>query len=170
MLLIALFTPTLSAITVRATTRTVTNLADDGTSGTLRSVIAAAADNDTITFQSGLTGTIQLVRPGAALVLTKNVTITGPGASVIAVQGQPSSIVRFRALTVNSLANATVSGLTFQNGASIGTPGGLISNAGTLTLTDSVVTGGNFAHDGGGIANTGTLTINRSTIVQQCRD
>src|SRR5258708_22581384 len=62
----------------RAATLTVTNLNDSG-AGSLRQALLDAASGDTITFS--VTGTIVL--SGTRLDITKNLTITGPGASFI---------------------------------------------------------------------------------------
>src|ERR1700710_3073762 len=66
----------------RAATYTVTSLADAG-SGTLRSAIANATGNDTILFS--VTGTITLST--GQLEIDKNLTISGPGASRLAISG-----------------------------------------------------------------------------------
>jgi hypothetical protein len=66
----------------------VTTTADDiaaPPAGSLRKAIVDASDGDTIEFQPGLTGTITLA--GAELLLDKNLTITGPGAEVLAISG-----------------------------------------------------------------------------------
>src|SRR3954447_6576730 len=80
---------------VRAATLVVTTVADDtggsapnclSASGacTLRGAIAVASPGDTITFST--TGTILLTN--GTLTLTKDVIIQGPGASLLAVDGQ----------------------------------------------------------------------------------
>src|SRR5258706_10289503 len=71
-----------------AATLTVSTLNDAGT-GSLRQAIADAVANDTITF--GVTGTITL-RSGA-LVIDKDLSITGPGAAALAVSGNLTSRV-----------------------------------------------------------------------------
>src|SRR4051812_35106425 len=68
-----------------AATFTVTNLNDSG-AGSLRAAIVSAntaAGADTVTFQSGLTGTITLT--SGEIAITDDVTITGPGAASITV-------------------------------------------------------------------------------------
>ena len=69
-----------------AATDTVTSLADDGSAGTLRSVVAAAASGDTIAFS--VSGTITLTL--GELYLSQNLTISGPGASSLAISGNNS--------------------------------------------------------------------------------
>ena len=65
-----------------ATTIVVTNTNDAG-SGSLRDALAMANDGDTITF--AVTGSITLT--SAELQITHNVTISGPGATSLAVNG-----------------------------------------------------------------------------------
>src|SRR5437016_3576332 len=59
----------------------VTSTADDGL-GSLRSAIANAAAGETITF--GITGTITLT--SGELLITNDLTIAGPGASLLTIQ------------------------------------------------------------------------------------
>src|SRR6266498_5496962 len=71
------------ALAAPAHSAVVTSAADDGTPGTLRAVIAAAAAGDTITFDGALTGqTITLT--GGQLLINKDLIITGPGANQLA--------------------------------------------------------------------------------------
>lgn len=89
--------------------------------------------------------------------LTKNVTIAGaPGA---AIDGNGARII-----TVNAGVNASLHGLTLRNGG--GTDhGGLIHNAGTLTIINALLTQSTLTNaDGGAIYNAGMLTITNSTI------
>ncbi len=60
-------------------------------------------------------------------------------------------------------SHVTLSKLTISKGHSGGGNGGGISNNGTLTISDSTISG-NYAANGGGVYNAGTLTINNSTI------
>jgi hypothetical protein len=146
-------------------TLTVTSLADDGSSGTLRSQIAAAAPaGDTIIFQTGLSGTITLSASRGELQLSNSLTITGPGANTISVgfvntQFSP----HHRVFEIFSGATDTISGLTITGGF-LPSGGGGINNAGALTLISCTVSGNSSASGGGGINNAGTLTITSSTI------
>jgi|GEM_PF-733433 len=144
----------------------VQNLSDGaapGPTGSLRAAIICAnsSPGSIITFQTGLSGTITL--NSGELVLTANMTITGPGAAQITVNAAGAS----RVLDLNSTgATVIVSGLTLTNG-NVGTvkDGGnvSISTGNTLTLTNDVITGGK-AHFGGGIYNRGSLTVQNTTI------
>jgi hypothetical protein len=148
----------LSAPQVSAATISVTNAADSG-AGSLRAAIASAANGDTINFDLTYPATITLITP---LTLGSSVTITGPGASNLSISGALSVGV----LIVNTGITVQISGVTITQGAS--GLGGCILNTGTLTLTNTIVTGcKNFAELGGGILNAGTaatLNLSGSTV------
>jgi hypothetical protein len=175
-------------------TYVVDNLGDGGSgsglAGDLRYCINQAADGDAITF--AVTGTIQLGEFFGSLDLAHNISIEGPGAGLLTVRG--SGYVQYpytntRVFTVLEGATVSISGLTITNGyAPMGYPfpdanlGGGIANFGTLTLSNSTVTGNtaNSCPDyncfdptpsqaGGGIFNgnadgTAVLTIINSTV------
>jgi hypothetical protein len=128
---------------------------------TLRQAIAAAASGETINFAVGIT-TIALT--SSELLINKNLTISGPGANLLSVQ-RSASAGNFRIVRISGNFQVTISGLTMANGNPAGVNfGGGISNLGTLTLTNAVVSG-NMATGGGGIFNDGgTVTIRGSTI------
>jgi hypothetical protein len=115
----------------------------------------AISGTDTIVFKSGIGPTITLAN--GTLALTDSVTITGPGAATLAVDGNGSVQV----VAVNSGVTATIGGLTIQNGNA--PTGGGLDNRGTLTLTNSIISG-NAASTGSGIRNAGMLTLTNSTI------
>ncbi|MGD0259307.1 MAG: choice-of-anchor Q domain-containing protein [Verrucomicrobiota bacterium] len=138
----------------RANTVTVTSLADDGTSGTLRGAIQGAASGGTINF--AVTGTILLTNTIGELAIGRNLTITGPGAKLLAINGNAASgVFNIGSVTVN------ISGLTITNGSA--SQGGGIYNNGTLTLANCLLSG-NSAADGGGIYNNSTLTLANCTL------
>ena len=70
------------AIQLQAATITVTNTNDSGP-GSLRQALAVAHDGDRITF--AVSGTITLT--SGALVVARNVTISGPGANHLSIDG-----------------------------------------------------------------------------------
>ena len=75
----------LLAASARAqTTYTVTDTADSATdTGSIRYAVTNAANGDTIDFSSTLNGGTILLNPNnGSLILTQNVTITGPGANL----------------------------------------------------------------------------------------
>jgi len=152
-LMLAVFT----AFPVFGSTVTVTNTLDSGP-GSLRNAIASAASGDTINFS--VAGTITLTAASGELLINENLTISGPGASSLAISGNNSS----RVFEIGSGFTVTISGVTIQNG-SAGAGGGIL-NSGTLMLSNSTLSGNSTNGDnGGGIYNHGgTLTVTNSTI------
>jgi hypothetical protein len=144
---------------------TVSNLADSGR-GSLRDAVAGANANpgaDVVQFRKGVSGTIAL---GSPLFLTSDLTIQGPGASAVTLDGQGNT----QLVSVGAGTSVSVSGLTIARG--FGLLGGGIYNAGNLTLTNVAFTndrsGGPFGQgpgNGGAIFNDtgGTVTISSST-------
>src|SRR5215471_21585307 len=85
-------------------TLTVTSPLDDGSSGTLRSVIASAHNNDKIVFAPSLNGdTITLDASRGQLSIAKKLDIEGPGASLLAISGNYAD----RVFAVNSGVSLT---------------------------------------------------------------
>ena len=107
----------------------------------------------TIVFAPNVTGAIDLT---GALPLVTDVSIQGPGANVLAVNHNSGGahVVFFLAGT-SSIDALTIGNLDPSSG-SIG-----VQNIGTLTLSNSVVSGQSF---GNGIFNFGTLIVTKSTI------
>jgi len=137
----------------------VTNTDDSGP-GSLRDALAAANDGDIIA-ATGISGTILLT--SGELQITHAVTINGPGAGSLAVDGNGT----FRVFD-NLTSGASISGFSITNGSATGDFGGGIFNEGgnsaTLRLSDCIVSG-NSADFGGGIFNfNGALTVNNCTI------
>ena len=151
----------------------------------LRDALAyASSGTDTIAFKSGVAGTITLTN--GPLTLTAGVTITGPGAAILAVDGNDTA----RVFIVSSGVNATISGLTVQRGnAGVSSGGGIVTDGsltlvavavthnsastaagirinagGILTLMSSAVTANSATGDAGGIGNAGTVIAANSTI------
>ena len=146
----------------------VVNTTGDTGPGSLRGAIANVnadtgnTSGDTITFDPTVftPGTLHTITLGSALpALSANVTLTGPGASVLAVDGAGA----YTPFTVHSGVTASLSGLTVQNGYTTGDGGGVI-NSGTLTLTGCTLTGISAIGDGGGVLNSGTATLTDCTL------
>src|SRR5438093_1181711 len=158
----------LSSTAARATTLTVTSTADDGTTaGTLRSLLAGAADGDTIDFS--VTGTITLI--SGELLVDKNVTIMGPGAANLAVDGNAAG----RVFHIGSGKTVAISDLTITNGNAWGpgfwdpVGGGIYNDHATLTVSRCTLSGNLASSAGGAISNDGvdgnpTLTASASTL------
>jgi uncharacterized repeat protein (TIGR02543 family) len=146
-----------SSASASAATQTVTSLADSGV-GSLRAAIAAATAGDTVAFAPSVTGTIVLQ---SGLVLTENLTIQGPGATLLTLSGSNSATVS-SILTVDGTVTATITGLTIANGNASNGAG--ILNYGTLAVTNVALTGNSAATGfGGAMINYGTLTVTGST-------
>jgi len=149
----------------------VTNLNDSG-AGSLRDAIDTACAGSTITFAPGLTGTITLT--SGDLIISRTLTIQGPGAQVITISGNQQW--RIFTLFNTTPASLSLSGLSLRNGNGQSTVnfnqgiGGAVYFSGTpgnaLTLTDLTIAD-NTTDFGGGVyagGNTATITVLRSTI------
>ena len=156
----------LSAICVasglQAATYTVTNL-NDANAGSLRQAIMDANANpgpDRIEFAVAHgAGTITL-RTGV-LTITGDVTIDGSTQPGMIVNGRNAS----RVFDIGSSATVEIVALTISSG--FANLGGGMYNAGTLTLTQCLVSGNSSTDVGGGIVNNGgTLTLRESTVME----
>ncbi len=153
----------LAAFSAEAATITVINSYDSGP-GSLRQALTDAVDGDTINFDSSLNGqTITLTR--GELLVGKSVTINGPGANLLAVNGNAAS----RVFRIGFGKTVTISGITIKNGG-IANGAGIYNNHATLTV-DSCTLSGNFGGLwGGAIYNDGSdygsamLTVTNSTL------
>lgn len=125
---------------VHANTITVTNTNDSGP-GSLRQALADANDGDTIDF--AVTGTIGLT--SGELLVNKAITISGPGAENLAINGNAKSTV----FHVAPGETVTISGLTIINGYTTGSGDGIHNDDAALTLNNCTITG----NQGGGIYN-----------------
>ena len=153
----------LSASAASADTITVINTNDSGP-GSLRQALVDANDGDTINFDSSLNGQ-KITLTSGQLIVDKSVTISGPGANNLAVDGNAQS----RVFYVNPGKTVTISGLTIANGhVSNDVGGGISIHAAALTVTNCVLSG-NSAYSGGGIFNDSgiagaTLTVTNCTL------
>jgi hypothetical protein len=165
-------------------TLTVTN-SSDYLVGCLRGEIAAAQPGDTIVFDPSLNGQAITLGGYGQLEINKNLTIQGPGASLLAINANSGAPYGSRVFKVDAGANVTISGLTIEGGDGTGyyhggnttgnTPdnydgyGGGILNLGTMTISDCNVTRNQtwtqlgvafgWRFEGGGIYNHGTMTL-----------
>jgi hypothetical protein len=143
----------LAALSAEAATITVMNTNDSG-AGSLRAALASAANGDTID-ATGISGAILLT--SGELTVDKSVTINGPGAANLAVDGNATS----RVFQVGSGTTVTIAGLTIANGAGY-FGGGIYTDSSTLTINNCVLSGNSATGSfGGGIyTDSSTLTIN----------
>ena len=136
----------------------------------INTAIGEAAAGDTIRVAAG---TYTSATASGLVVVTKNLALTGAGASDVTLDGNGLGTV----LTVDAGVTATVKGFTITGGTgtattSSGVPaqaGGGVFSAGTLTLTNDTVTGnqvsvtglGRQRRGGGGRAASSTPTAGR---------
>jgi hypothetical protein len=136
------------AISAQAATFTVTNTNDKG-SGSLRQALVIANDGDTIAF--AVTGRIVLT--SGELLVDKSITLSGPGAANVTVDGNASS----RVFHIGARKTVSIFGLTITNGSTSGNApddygGGIYNDHAKLTLSDCTISG-NLAGFGGGVFN-----------------
>src|SRR5437879_4214560 len=150
---LALVAATAMAPIARAAQFIVTTNSDSGP-GSLRAAIINAnnaAGADTITFAPALNGQTITLTTGELLV-SDDVTITGPGANQLTVSGNNAS----RVFNFNG-GTSMLSGLTIMGGN--GSPpfdGGGIYNTATLSVTSSTISGNDALGGlGGGFFNSG---------------
>jgi subtilisin-like proprotein convertase family protein len=120
----------------------VTSLADSGP-GSLRDVVGSAPDPGFVDF--AVEGTITLTT--GPILITKSLTLIGPGADVLGVSGNDTSPV----FEVHA-GSTSISGLTIRNGRAEGSAGGPEQNG--------------FAGRGGGIYNQATLSLHHCVVRQ----
>jgi hypothetical protein len=161
-------------------TFTVTNLFDSGP-GSLRAAITAANTNpgaDTIRFAGGLKGTIALSSASGELSITGDLTINGPGASQLTVNG--GNVTRVFHVS-GATTHLSMAGLTVANGLALPAAflpglaafgGGLLNDGASVSLSHVVFTGNQAGNGtsyaaGGAIANIGGahLTVQQSSFL-----
>ena len=144
----------------------VTNLQDDGV-GSLRWAVNEAPPRSTITFDPSVQGTIQLT--SGNLNIGKSLTLLGPGARKLAISSTRSYVIH-----VIPSVSVSISGLafkdsqiTFEDTSSLF--GSFIYNEGTLSLTNSIISGNRVSSSssfvcGGGIFNGGKLSLTNTIV------
>ncbi|HEV3099775.1 MAG TPA: hypothetical protein VGY75_08665 [Candidatus Udaeobacter sp.] len=141
------------AMKAHAATITVINTNDSGP-GSLRQALANANNGDRINF--AVTGTITLTSGG--LGVAKNVTISGPGANQLSINGNQATLV----FGVPPQRTVSISGLSIRNAQY-----GISNNQGTVSVGSCVLSGHsvaglyNFAGQGSGDAS---MTVANSVI------
>ena len=146
---------------------------DDAGAGSLRQALLTAVDGDVIDLTSLACSTITLT--SGELGTTKSVTLQGPGASNLTIDGAGQSRV-----LRSTAASLSVNDLTLANGYSQSSWGGCLFSNGHTELTRATVVGcqlhatGSGAYGGGGAAhdltgsaskmlgNTATAAFNRA--------
>jgi hypothetical protein len=146
--------------------RTVDNCNDDGSPGTLRAEIDAAADGETIDLSQLACSTITLGSP--IQILQNSLILSGPGADNLTIIAGNDSLL-FQQLGIGTFG---IDRLKITNGYHFNTgpaKGGCIYSVANVTLTNSVVSNCVVASStsdarGGGIYTAGDLTLVSSTI------
>ncbi|MBV9690512.1 MAG: AAA family ATPase [Ktedonobacteraceae bacterium] len=133
----------------------VTTLADDGL-GSFRWAVENAPANSRITFDPRLHGTIMLT--SRDLTIGKPLQIRGPGAKVLAISTGASGHI----IQVSYGTPVSISGLAFKDSKNV--PSSLITNSGTLSLSDSTISGNSTTDAGGGISNLSTLSLTNCAV------
>jgi CSLREA domain-containing protein len=149
---------------IHAATLTVTKTADtnDGICNadcSLREAIAIANDNDTILFETA--NFVKLTQ--GELIITRNLTIAGTNETKLTITRDISASPAARIFYIQPGASLTLTNTIVTGGTAPLDVGGGIFNGGSLTLINTMVTN-NSATQGGGIENRGTLNITNSTI------
>jgi CSLREA domain-containing protein len=152
-------------------TITVTSLADDGGGAllTLREAIALAdatpATADLIVFGGAAAagGTIELA---TALDITTSLTIRGPGAGKLILDGNDATRIFNITDGAATVRSVVISGLSLVDGHAVGSGGGGILTAESLTLSNVAISSCVADFDGGGVfaGTTGRVVIKSSLI------
>ena len=142
----------------------VTSCADDNSAGTLRTVLASAADGDTVDLTALTCGTITLAL-GAVHTDVDNVTIQGPGRDQLTIDAAHLD----RAVVLGGAGTLSIADVTIVNGYLLGDyNGGCVRSYGNLNLTRTTVSGCAIAAvgyaAGGGAAARANMSLVDSTI------
>jgi hypothetical protein len=155
--------------------------------GTLRSCIANAPDTGRVVDLSGLVGVnvcadhkIKLSTSGEIIIQATSVTIAGPGADLLTIDGAllPNAYFNNNARPFTHVGTGTLAlsnigvsgGHVAHDGGGYQGRGGCIYSSGSVTLTDATVsscsatTNGSDTAFGGGIFTKGNLTLTNSKV------
>jgi len=145
-----------------ASTLPVSSCADDGSAGTLRSVVAAAASGDTVDLSQLSCSTITLTQ-GEIGVLQNDLTLHGPGASTLTIDGGGVSGV----ISHQGTGTLGIDGIALTNNIESPTgnaSGSCLYSAGNLHVDRSVVRNCYASNFGGGVFAKGNTYIGYSTV------
>ncbi|MEO6688368.1 MAG: choice-of-anchor Q domain-containing protein [Dokdonella sp.] len=156
------------AIPTGGVTLPVLNCADDSSAGSLRTVVAAAGDGDTVDLSALVCSSITLTQ-GAISTAVPNLTLQGPTAAALTIDGGNAG----RVLDHEGAGTFTVDHLTIRHGQFPGTAsptlGGCIYTAGDIHLTNATVSdcsvgSGSINGFGAGVGAYGGATLVNATI------
>ena len=170
-----------------AATRTVTSTGDDASdSATLRGAIAAAADGDTIAFDSSLAGaTISLVKANGPLEYAGSLTIEGPASDPVTIDGggaaadasglsyKGSSRTTYLIHATGSSATTTLRNLVFTGSKTtqaVGTPdvGPAVSILGSAVIDNCCWTNNGIARSGNYVIGGAVCAKGANVLVTNC--
>ena len=161
----------LSVMSGHAATITVINKNNSG-AGSLRQAIADAMAGDTINFAANLNGSILLT--GTELGITKNLTISGPGANILRLEMKVSNAQRVLHVSgaVVSISGLYVTGGNLQLAINSQAGGSalLVGGQATVFMNNCVIANNQLfypssgSQDNGIVQNYGTLTLSNSTV------
>ena len=143
----------------------VTNTDDSG-AGSLREAILESNGNgedNTIIFDGSIftdASPDTIVLTSDELGISSNISLLGTGADRLTISG--SGYYSSRVFNISSGSTVGIDGVTIANGGS--DYGGGIYNAGTMSLSNSTLSGNSAYFGGGGIYNGGTVSLSNSTL------
>jgi hypothetical protein len=155
-----------------ADTLPVTSCADDGSAGTLRSVIASASEGDVVDLSALDCSSITLTRGLIDLSVLgdhhiNDLSIVGPGAAALTIDGNGDRVFAHGDFQIG-LGTLAISNLTIANGNYTHGLASCIDSSGNVALTRAIVTGCNASGGGpltfGGAVSAAYLTMTSSTI------
>lgn len=148
----------------------VTHCADDGSPGSLRTVIAGAGEGDWIDLTQ-LACAIITLHQGEIRTDLADLTLLGPGQAALTIDGNGAGrVFRHGGTGTLTLSNLTVSGGRTDEGQGgcVFSGGGV--DDGSVALVDATVTGCQALHPiteearGGGVYARGSISLTRSTV------
>jgi len=155
-----------------ANTLPVTSCADDGSAGTLRSVIASASEGDVVDLGALDCSSITLTQGLIDLSVLgphhiNDLSIVGPGAAALTIDGNGDRVFAHGDFQVG-LGTLAISDLTIANGNYTHGLASCIDSSGNVALTRAVVTGCDASGGGpltlGGAVSAAYLTMTDSEI------
>lgn len=156
----------------RGNTLPVTSCADDGSAGTLRAVIAAAAEGDVVDLSALDCGTITLTQGIIDVSVLgdhhiNDLSIVGPGSDALTIDGNGDRVFAHGDFQIG-LGTLAISDLTIANGNYTHGLASCLDSSGSIELTRAVVTGCSASNGGpltfGGAVSAAYLTMTDSEI------